>query len=56
MFVMPFSGGVWGACAALVALLALAQRATARAPVERDGAFVAVVATWLQQGQDSIYL
>ncbi|XP_073947794.1 ionotropic receptor 75a-like isoform X2 [Choristoneura fumiferana] len=54
MFVMPFSGAVWGACAALVLLLALAQRATAKAPVERDGAFVAVVATWLQQDASAV--
>lgn len=50
MFLEPFSPGVWWSCLAIMAVLALVERLTAKTPLEKDGAFYTVLTTWLQQG------
>lgn len=50
MFLEPFTPKVWLCCLGLFVILALAQRATARTKHEKDGAYIAVLATTLQQG------
>ncbi|XP_063628575.1 uncharacterized protein LOC134800050 [Cydia splendana] len=54
MFVIPFTGTTWAACAMVTLVLALAQRVTAKAESEKEGAFVAVMATWLQQDASAV--
>nr|AOG12849.1 ionotropic receptor [Eogystia hippophaecolus] len=54
MFVEPFSPGVWWTCLAIAVLLSFAQRLTAREPMEKEGAYIAVLATWLQQDASAV--
>ncbi|XP_061722209.1 uncharacterized protein LOC133528767 isoform X1 [Cydia pomonella] len=54
MFVIPFTGTTWAACAVVTLVLAIAQRATAKQESEKEGAFVAVMATWLQQDASAV--
>ncbi|XP_063541521.1 uncharacterized protein LOC134750289 isoform X2 [Cydia strobilella] len=54
MFVIPFTGTTWAACAVVTLVLAVAQRATAKDESEKEGAFVAVMATWLQQDASAV--
>lgn len=50
MYVEPFTAGVWWTCLGIGLVLAVSQRITARKPEEKEGAFIGVLATWLQQG------
>ncbi|XP_047999250.1 uncharacterized protein LOC125236476 [Leguminivora glycinivorella] len=54
MFVIPFTGATWAACAVVTIILALAQRATAKEHAEKEGALVAVIATLLQQDASAV--
>nr|AXF48854.1 ionotropic receptor IR23 [Lobesia botrana] len=54
MFVMPFTGATWVAFAVITLILAFAQRITAKEPFEKEGAFVAVMATILQQDASAV--
>lgn len=50
MFVEPFTESVWWSCLVIAFVLAIAQRVMSRSRVEKDGAYLAVLATCLQQG------
>ncbi|XP_045539280.1 uncharacterized protein LOC106718577 [Papilio machaon] len=54
MFVVPFTAAVWWTCFGFVLLMTLAQRVTAMKPVEKEGAFMAVLATYLQQDASAV--
>ncbi|CAH2051836.1 unnamed protein product, partial [Iphiclides podalirius] len=54
LFVQPFAPGVWWTCIGFVIIMALAQRITAKKPVEKEGAFMAVLATYLQQDASAV--
>ncbi|XP_026740754.1 ionotropic receptor 75a-like [Trichoplusia ni] len=54
MFLEPFSPGVWWSCLAIMAVLALVERFTAKTPLEKDGAFYTVLTTWLQQDASAV--
>nr|XP_032527242.1 ionotropic receptor 75a-like [Danaus plexippus plexippus] len=54
MFLEPFTPKVWLCCLGLFVILALAQRATARTKHEKDGAYIAVLATTLQQDASAV--
>ncbi|XP_072934745.1 uncharacterized protein [Epargyreus clarus] len=54
MFVEPFAAAVWWSCLALVAVLAAAQRLMANTPVEKEGAYISVLATYLQQDASAV--
>ncbi|CAK1590486.1 unnamed protein product [Parnassius mnemosyne] len=54
MFVEPFTTGVWWTCLGFVLVMALAQRITAKRPVEKEGAYMAVIATSLQQDASAV--
>ncbi|XP_063832883.1 uncharacterized protein LOC135082060 [Ostrinia nubilalis] len=49
MYVEPFTAACWWTCLGIGVTLALAQRVAARGKQEKEGAFMAVLATWLQQ-------
>ncbi|CAH4027908.1 unnamed protein product [Pieris brassicae] len=54
MFVAPFTTAVWLCCLALFAILFLAQRVTAKSVMEKEGAYIAVLATCLQQDASAV--
>ncbi|XP_046964305.1 ionotropic receptor 75a-like [Vanessa cardui] len=54
MFLEPFTPTVWWCCLCLFLILALAQRVTAKTPMEKEGAFVATLATYLQQDASAV--
>ncbi|CAH2093770.1 unnamed protein product [Euphydryas editha] len=54
MFLKPFEPMVWWFCICLFLILALAQRITAKTPMEKEGAYVATLATYLQQDASAV--
>ncbi|KAL0867568.1 hypothetical protein ABMA27_008337 [Loxostege sticticalis] len=54
MYVEPFTAGVWWSCLAIGITLAIAQRMASRKREDKDGAFIAVLATWLQQDASAV--
>ncbi|KAI5631388.1 hypothetical protein NE865_15905 [Phthorimaea operculella] len=54
MYVEPFSAGVWWSCLGIGLILAVAQRVTAKRVEEKEGAFIGVLATWLQQDASAV--
>ncbi|XP_023951192.2 uncharacterized protein LOC112055349 [Bicyclus anynana] len=54
MFMKPFTISVWWCTLGLFIILALAQRATAKHPVEKEGAYIAALATYLQQDASAV--
>ncbi|RVE53965.1 hypothetical protein evm_001368 [Chilo suppressalis] len=54
MYVEPFTAAVWGCCLVVGVTLALALWLTSRNMEEREGAFMAVLATWLQQDASAV--
>ncbi|CAG5024549.1 unnamed protein product [Parnassius apollo] len=54
MYVEPFTTGVWWTCLGLALVMILAQRMTAKRPVEKEGAYMAVIATYLQQDASAV--
>ncbi|CAK1541512.1 unnamed protein product [Leptosia nina] len=54
MFVTPFTPAIWWCCIALLPILMLAQRCTAKTDLEKEGAFIAVLATCLQQDASAV--
>ncbi|XP_045487111.1 uncharacterized protein LOC110991444 [Pieris rapae] len=54
MFVAPFTTAVWICCFALFVILFLAQRVTAKSEMEKEGAYIAVLATCLQQDASAV--
>ncbi|KAJ2942974.1 hypothetical protein O0L34_g15165 [Tuta absoluta] len=54
MYVEPFSAGVWWSCLGIGVILAVAQRITAKRDEEKEGAFIGVLATWLQQDASAV--
>ncbi|XP_041972186.1 ionotropic receptor 75a-like [Aricia agestis] len=54
MFAEPFTAGVWWCCLALFIILAFAQRVTSKTPFEKEGAYIAVLATSLQQDASAV--
>ncbi|XP_013167364.1 PREDICTED: uncharacterized protein LOC106117548 [Papilio xuthus] len=54
MFVVPFTAAVWLTCFGFVLIMTIAQRVTAVKPVEKEGAIMAVLATYLQQDASAV--
>ncbi|XP_045454238.1 ionotropic receptor 75a-like [Melitaea cinxia] len=54
MFLEPFAPAVWWCCLCLFLVLALAQRVTAKTPMEKEGAYAATLATFLQQDASAV--
>ncbi|CAH2230380.1 jg5058 [Pararge aegeria aegeria] len=54
MFMKPFTINVWWCTLGLFIVLALAQRITAKHPVEKEGAYIAALATYLQQDASAV--
>ncbi|XP_050353693.1 ionotropic receptor 75a-like [Nymphalis io] len=54
MFLEPFTPTVWWCCLCLLIILALAQRVTAKTAMEKEGAYVATLATYLQQDASAV--
>nr|XP_026488853.1 ionotropic receptor 75a-like [Vanessa tameamea] len=54
MFLEPFTRTVWWCCLCLLLILALAQRVTAKTPMEKEGAYLATLATYLQQDASAV--
>ncbi|CAG4933457.1 unnamed protein product [Colias eurytheme] len=54
MFMAPFTVMVWYCCLALFAILLVAQRVTAKSSMEKEGAYIAVFATFLQQDASAV--
>ncbi|XP_045503576.1 ionotropic receptor 75a-like [Colias croceus] len=54
MFMAPFTVMVWYCSLALFAILLIAQRVTAKSSMEKEGAYIAVLATFLQQDASAV--
>ncbi|CAG9791623.1 unnamed protein product [Diatraea saccharalis] len=54
MYVEPFTVGVWLCCLAVGMTLAVAQWLTSKNVEEKEGAFIGVLATWLQQDASAV--
>ncbi|XP_059054138.1 uncharacterized protein LOC131848332 [Achroia grisella] len=54
MYIQPFTTSVWWTCLVIGIILALAQRFTARKAEEKEGAYMSVLATWLQQDAGAV--
>ncbi|XP_045769940.1 uncharacterized protein LOC123870639 [Maniola jurtina] len=54
MFLKPFTINVWWCTLSLFIVLALAQRITAKQPMEKEGAYIAALATYLQQDASAV--
>ncbi|XP_050684874.1 ionotropic receptor 75a-like [Leptidea sinapis] len=54
MFVAPFTMSVWLCCSFIFAILLGAQKITAKSEMEKEGAFMAVLATFLQQDASAV--
>nr|AMM70660.1 ionotropic receptor 31a [Heliconius melpomene rosina] len=54
MFLEPFTVNVWWCCLILFLILAAAQKVTAKSKEEKEGAYIATLATFLQQDASAV--
>ncbi|XP_037872511.2 uncharacterized protein LOC101735556 [Bombyx mori] len=54
MYVEPFATVVWWSCLAIGLVLTAAQWLTSRSQLEKDGACITVLASWLQQDASAV--